>query len=446
MTNLLGNADNCYGTIGANNGTYIVDLDMANNLYSVYFNSLRIGNCYNNRIQKNDTRAELQRFYFEYGVDTNEYLSVEIDNIMIAFGSVTCSGVTNISTVAHILFSDDFDYSSSMYATKGWNIFTGSYSVDTSFTPIGNQLVLTSNNFISPSHQTGRFSVLYPERENQFIIESIYTPVVSSEMDLNLKSSCITIPDCCFRYAAYSGGDVKAYQIFLCPDKSAYYQQDPYNALNYTQLCTNCFNVNESIDLKITTFFSQKPGFEFNSTILSDHIDIYANNTLLGSVSSFLSPLVTNLQNYYIIKNQDSKFVIDNYAVFLGTDKNINNAAYYYKTGYSAVNESIGSQGQPSNDVANSIINMYDLLGLHSAASRVLAGLFLLFVIIIFVIALHISAQMPVSPITLVVTVVIGIIGITFLQLFPIWIPILIAIVVIGGAVMVILIKSSGSG
>jgi hypothetical protein len=448
--NILGIADQCSGVVNTTNGTITLDFDTLNNVYSLYFNNGMVGNCYNKQVHNNGTLMSWNKLVFGVRVDTNEYLNARVDNIIWAIGSVTCNNsVFDASLRTHILWADNFDYAASMYTEKGWYVFTGSYSIDTDFAPINNKLDLRGSDTILPSHQTGSFPVNYEVGVNGYYLESQYSPVFSSEMDVNITSTHAGIPDACFTYASYSGGNVPIYRIYLCPDKNAYYQADKFNSLNYSLLCTGCVPQNTTFPFKVSTYFAQRRIFPFNSTVLADRVDVFVNGGLAGSINGFLEPnpdLTQFLSIYYIVKNTDAEFIVDNYYVYLGTDKSVNNAAYYYKSLRVPANQTEQLVAQANTgDMADAIMSMYSLIGLKSAVSRVLVGLFMLTVLLIVVAVLFLSYNASPHPLVMGIVAIIGVIGCVYLQLFPVWIPILIGLFTISGIIFYALSKSAGA-
>jgi len=377
--------------------------------------------------------------------DTSDRNTFYIDNIVYnTSGSLLEFAVSQPS---HDLFIDDFNYVNPMYIQKGWLVYTGSYAINTGFEPVNNRLDLTSSDFASPSHTTGSFVTAYYTGFQQYLTSSVYSPVFSSQFDVNITSVSSGI-DSCLQYAGYSGAKDKVYNIALCPNRSVLYQNDLYDSSSYATLCDNCILNDTIFTFKATTYFKNRPAYPFNSSVFLDHIDVFNNEIKIGEIDQFINPSASNLQEYYIIKNINTKAIIDNYKVYLGSDVTLNNANLFYTDIYKNNTELIignpDNAGHPSGDVATDIFNVYSMIGLKSQASRVLVGLFLLFILIIFSVFIQIYFNQPANPIVIGIVAIIGIIGFTYLQLFPVWIPILIAIVAIGGVVFAFLMKSGG--
>lgn len=326
------------------------------------------------------------------------------------------------------LFCDDFDYTTSMYDTKGWLIQMGGGAVNTTFTPTDNRLNLTQDYFISPYHEIEPFIVSYPQDEDNTVVTSIYAPAFSSEFILYFMNGT-------FKYSVYDSGFARNVYTVLANrtaegNSMNWYR---YNGSDYIQICANCSNANENMDVKISSFFKHSIYYPFNSSNTINYFAIYINDSLINTSLPFVDDNALNVFEHYIIKEDDSYFSIDEYYVMAGIDRFVDTTGSFSSNYYEPTYQNETETGEDdSADFGKSVDDIWYDFGLRTARSKTMFGISLMVLMAVFVIG--VMLKMHVTP-------NLGVIGIlefffmillTFLGLLPIWVVIVTVVATAG--------------
>lgn len=338
---------------------------------------------------------------------------------------------------SHVLFWDDFNYANSLYSQKGWFVYEHGMSINTVLSPINNKLTLIDSAYYAPSHQTGSYPYTFKIGHSQYITSTIFSPVFCSQFTVNVSSSLNDSIGSCMQYTAYNSASAFAYDVALCSNGSMYYIDD---SLNQYGLCDGCYAKNTISNMKICTFFSQKKGFPFNSSITQDKVTVTLDNSEYKFLPAYWSDRITNLGGYNFLKTEDARFTIDDYYVYVGTDKDINNINQYYTALYGEDNITVTNiditkgDALPS-DFAETIKAFYWGIGLRSIASRFIAGLFLTLVAVILIVVLSAMSgtQIPAFAYMIVAMLVSAIC--MYIELYPSWLGVLMIILGLGGLI-----------
>jgi hypothetical protein len=380
-------------------------------------------------------------YIYKYGIkETNNYILM--DYISMNYTEFSFEEIIPTNDLL-TLFCDDFNYPTSMYSTKGWLVSMPSGAVDTSLAPIDNQLTFYSSDSSTkiPSHNTDKTSYLFKIGENVYT-ESIFSPVYSSEFYLNLTSEK---EDGCLSYLSTNGYDWVAYDFDICPNGSVYWSNT--TDLNKHELCTSCFSANTTTFFKFSTFFKQRDGYPFNSTIAKDKIVVSIDTTEYTLYPDYWdTERITTLGYYSIYKHPDTSFTLDDYCVYIGTDKDVDTIPQFFEPLYNPYqfNESIIVSPEPV-DLIEQIQSLYDILGLKSAGSRILAGLIFLVVCNMVLLYFAFSFNTDIPAIVYAIMNIIGCFALVYVGLIPYWIVIIIAIILIAG-LMFLFLRAISSG
>lgn len=411
--------------------------------YSVYKDGGIAGDCSKKNMSNNNVIDQIILFHsVKASTFTNQYL----DNL-----NICNSTMTNASSCAYpALFCDDFNYNYKI-STNGWLPYSYTGVIQDDLYPISGQLELIDASLRSPAHTTGLFPTDYRISDSGIIGTTDIAPVFSSEFDMLLEEGD-------FYYAAGDTAYVGAYMV------KAHVEADNYNiswyALNndstYTLLCANCTNVLQYEKVKINAYFKSHTSY-FNSTIPFDYIDVFYGTTKIGTKAGFLCNTLVNgissslacpikLNYYQLFKNTDTKVYVDNYKVMVGTDATTPNVESFYNQAYNAVNETAAYAA--SDDIYANAQSLWFQLGLRSAASRIFAGLMIMFIAAIIIIGVHLYVHVQPSPITIALVEVILVFVLTYIGLMPIWIVILFGFMLFIGFCLYLFksFKTSGNG
>lgn len=336
-----------------------------------------------------------------------------------------------------ILFCDNFNYADGLYITKGWSVFNADGSTDTDLTPTNDQLRLLEENVKTPSHETQPFNANYWLSGDTIETSSRYSPVFSSQFKINVSANNLT-------YTAGQDAGKDVYNVKFVNTGSGLSIYVLNETRGYRQICTNCIGAGDYVDIKINTYFKQRDVFPFNSTVSTDQVVIYANNTLIGN-QNFIDSTADYLGYYQFGKTLKDNVSIDDYFVMVGTSKNSDTSLIYYFPLYDNTTSTETATGQTA-DLAPAVASIWKDMGLKSTASKVMAGLFLMFMLAIFYIVVMVQRGIEVKTIPLLVLEIFFMILLVYIKLLPIWIPIVIGIMGAGVAALIFKMSSSGGG
>lgn len=339
------------------------------------------------------------------------------------------------------LFCDNFNYNISMN-TRDWIVYGIGDSVNNSFTPINNELQLKNEQYISPFHETDVFETTYRPDPSGSFTKHFLAPVFSSEFTLNFVNQS----DNRFRYTAAEkqfrpAWSIKAelnspYSGNNSGDMTWSYQSAQQPSTEWTVICANCSQSEIPIYVKINTFFQQREIFPFNSSIENDTVILYLNNVKAGEFNGFLSS-VDSVKQYEITKLDNGNFTLDNYLVMVGTDPNTYTGEQYYDDLFINETEEVIIIGSGTGDLATAVGTIWDDFGLRSQASRIMTGVFLMFLLSLILFGITAANGNAISPITLLIVEFFFMILLTYIRLLPLWIPFVIVLMVAGiGAIV----------
>lgn len=328
------------------------------------------------------------------------------------------------------LFCDNFDNILPLWPR--WAVPSDSGYINFSYAPIDNELRLIQDRSYNPSHTTNEIPKEYIIGPGRTITDTLYSPVFSSEFIMNLSYGNMT----------YRGAEllnVPAYEFRAVKNNSGtdidfYY----YNASEgiYQVFCENCATQDVYTDIKINTYFSQREEYPFNVSLEHDTIDIFINGSLKKSFGQFINPSIKYLKNYQFYKNTLSKFSIDDYYVMIGQDTDVDTTLTFYTPKVSNDTTDI-TMGSGTGDLATAVGTIWDDFGLDSTSSKIMAGLFLMFILAITMIGISIKAGYPISFPILGVLEFFLIILLTYVGLLPIWIPFVMGLLTVGFVALV---------
>lgn len=340
-----------------------------------------------------------------------------------------------------VLFCDDFNYNQPLN-DNDWLVYKLDGSINQTFSPINNALNLQGSGGVSPFHEIFYFPVEYILDSSSTLVEDIYSPVWTSQFSLLINNENNTDEDSCLRYDA-DGFHNSGWSFLFCQNGSIMTKQ---SNLLYKETCTNCFTLNESNDIKIISYFGQRPTFNFNSSV-TDDLKLFVNGVQVDDDNiSYIDINVDHLVFYNFIKDNTANAIIDDYYVYTGTDTNIDTTANYYRDLYRTdiTNATDLGLGIENKDLYSGVLAFWYNMGLKSKASRYMGGLILLFLVGLAVYGTSASMGIQPNPLSIGGIMLLFMILEVFLQLLPAWIPIILGI--LGAGAGALLWKFAGTG
>ncbi len=335
------------------------------------------------------------------------------------------------------LFCDNFNYIAPI-TTRGWVARNNDRSVDSTFAPIGNELLLNEQNkFLTSEHQTGSFPVNYRTSKTTRIIRSKFSPIYSSEFVLNFNNNTNNVLEYEASQGANKGGYIIRVEVDLEGNSSGnmnwFYLNNSVGGLEYILLCANCTTTGTDLNVKINTFFSHRDIFPFNASISIDSITLLVDNVELGEFHNFITE-TDRLAFYSFTKFSNGNFSIDDYFVMIGTDKNIDLSSLGFFDLFD--NESVSVDSivveAESGDMAAALDSIWGDMGLKSVASKMISGLFLMLILALVMFGASLHTNHPLSSMVLIVVEFFFMILLVFIKLLPIWLPFIVVIVAAG--------------
>lgn len=423
------------------NSPYCWGIDLGNDEYD-YFGGISIS----------EGRDSLEKnvFYF--------------DNLVLN-QSASLLGIAPIEEPYHVLFSDNFNYYNSMYAQKGWLVYDNIGSIDTSYTPKENTLMMNEiNSEYSPSIKLEPFNIVFEKNGYQYaILQTEYTPIMSIEYDFNTPFNVSDMFNDCFSLITDSVKKIRNFEIVFCPNRidTGMGEMDNIillrNGTDYAGLSAGDFNNSIMNHVKLTAFFRNRDYFEFNSSINSNYFNLWVNDRQIYNpehtdfnipFDSMITDSSDSIKYIYLKKYIYANVTIDNFKVYLGTDSEYDNTQDYFTTPKLKIFESeknitIGTG--KNTDFATSFTSLYGMMGLKSETSRFMAGVIILFISMLLLSGIMMSYMKSINIVFLMIVAVIEVIFLTYVQLMPIWIIVLFGIFAIGFFIFMVL-KAIGSG
>ncbi len=361
------------------------------------------------------------------------YISIA-DCAAVEIGYLSCDFPT--------LFCDDFNYNNPLMSNteNEWFVYDGGFGLNHIFTPENDRLELNQSMvYVQPTHETKPFEVDYLTTSSLKVINSYYAPLFSIEFDLWLEQQDTPSLLYCMNYETYSPSSDVIFDLYFCPNKSIYYyhtddQQNDY----HINVCENCTNTEVWHKIKINSYFQQDDNTPYNSSVANSYSEIFIDTQLKSGAIPFVNNDSYAMQKYNIIKEHFANFSMDNYYIMVGTDTDVLTTPQYYTSFYdnSTVADDVLGDGS-TGDMATALSTIWDDFGLKSTASKVLFGLFLMFVLGVVTFGLGMSQGVHVSALVILVLELLFCILLVYIKLLPIWIPFVLVIFTGGiGAIM----------
>lgn len=400
-------------------------LNHGGGVYDLYYDNAKVCDTLtiaNDMDQINFTSLQLTQVW-----NANENITNYFDSFYFGFGNVSGGAACDEPS----LFCDDFNRITPL-TTNDWTVFTSGFTVDNSFAPQNNKLNLAETpTFISPTHSLEPFEVNYATTSETTTTLSQFAPLFSTEFNINISSGGFeySIQDLVGRESSHIVAVVETGS-----EVSWYYRNNTADSSDKKLICANCTPQNKTISFKITTHFKQHPSYDFNSSFSINFISVFLNGTQYGdeiNPITFLNDAAITVNKHSIIKQPEYKFIIDDYFVMLGTDKFSDTTPLFFEPLFIPENVTIVI-GEGEEDMAAQIDDFWTAFGLISTRSRIIFGLFIMFIINVIILGMVVSKGVTMSVGQSIVINIILSILITFLNLFPVWIPILITIVSVG--------------
>lgn len=380
-------------------------------------------------------RFELNIFDVErIMVNVSETYNITGDTDNMIFPEIAGCGAPAQYCTFPTIFCETFNYPSPM-EDNGWVVYDESFKANHTFSPIDDELLLNESTYVLPYHETETFDTNYTTTEKTTVTKSYNSPVFSSEFDLFIYNTT-NISDYAYDCLGYSAFDVagqSVYTIYFCSNESVYYYDK--NEI-YQTLCNSCLTFNQWNKVKINTYFQPNDYYDFNSTVTANHIKFYINSAYKDSIS-FLDNSSYNIQKYEFIKNYDSKAIIDNYYVMVGTDRSVDTSKFYYKQEYTKPIYDELDEGEGSGDIASELENFWDNVGIKSTASRITVALFFMFLLGLIIIGVQLKSATGVRATPIIIIEFLFMVLLVYIKLLPIWIPIVLTLLSAGIATYV---------
>lgn len=328
------------------------------------------------------------------------------------------------------IFCDDFDYSSPML-TRDWKIYDESFRINYSFSPVSNELNLRqTGKYLLCSHEVPSFPSSYITGPNEMVSGSVYAPVFSSEFTLTVYNNSGD----CFNYEGYDSALSTVFDLYFCSNQSVYYYAtDAEQSDFYITVCESCLDYEAENEIKISSFFEHDYYYPFNSSIKDSHVKLFINGQLKSSNIPFVSNASLNLKKYNFIKDYDSNATVDDYYVMVGLDRYIDTSDYYYSDFFSNETEITTTiEGGKSKDMAQAVSSIWNDMGLITTTSKIIAGLFLMFLLAIGLYIVSLSMSVHISASVLMIIEIFFALLLTFIKLLPIWVPFILVLLSAG--------------
>lgn len=344
-----------------------------------------------------------------------------------------------------LIFCDDFNYNTALAAKDDniWNVVDLGGNVNLTFSPVGNVLDLNQSKFYSPRHQNPNFPVNYRINDVNTITSADTAPVFSTEFDVKSEAGNWTfeVDDRTYTRGVY---EIKAVNT------SATHQSLYYTLNNYSLvlICSDCLPINYWNFVKITSYFIDYDDSHYNSSFLTNSVSVYVRdatgNEYLTEDIPFFNNRSINQDLQIFEKEQGDRYYIDNYYVYIGTDKYTETIDIYYEDLYAPDNITFAmGEGEGSGDMATAIGTIWDDMGLKSTASRIMAGIFLMFMLAIAMFGVSLATHTHLKPTVLVIIELFLVILLTYIRLLPIWVPFLLIIIAAGVGALAVKFASS---
>lgn len=400
--------------------------------YSLYKDGSQAGDCVRKNMSGNDAIDHISLFH---KVPAATYVNQYLDNFNVCKGSIS----NESSCVFPSLFCDDFNYNY-LISAHGWIPYGNIGIIDDTTYPINGTLRETTDKVQRPTHTTAPMPISYQLDAETAVTSTVYSPVFSSEMDLN-------IIDGGFSYSAGINQYALSYAIKALDNGDGTVSWLYYLANGSYANFSTITPLNSTNKLKVNMNFGNRNIYPFNTTNTADYVDVYLDSTYIGRINGLVNNVSTYLAYYEIGKNDDWHFTLDNYYVMAGIDKTADTTELFYEPLYTFTNETT-STGQGTSDFYGAATDVWYSMGLKSAASRYLFGAIIMFIVGIMLFLLALFMGMMMSPVIFIVIELMLMIVLSFVKLMPKWLPIFMGIFGVLGLILYVFktMRSSETG
>ncbi len=418
-------------TIGESS-EYFLALDFDDGVYNLYKDDVLVEDCTDKSIGTLTQLATIDLLTF-YGSPEN--VTRYFDNFLIYKGDFLPTGG---DCEFPSIFCDNFNYLiplTDKSAPYDWSVFNQDGSEDTSVVPIDNVLVLNTSEYKRPYHDIDPFELNYDIADGVTVNSGVYSAQFSSEFELNLSVGNITYNT----YDRRFNSPVYSIRGRVTGDSTTWYYKDSSNI--YQVICSNCSSSNQTHDIKIIANFAQRIKMPFNSTFATDEVLFYLDGVEYDLDIPFIEAATQNQNKHEFIKDANSVFTLDEYYVYVGSDRFTNTLDNVQSSIFEKINI---SYGDGEGDLATQIDDLWDSIGLRSTASRIIAGLiFLLFAnVAILSMVLAAKVQLTGIGIPLAILNIIFVLIMSYVKLLPFWILVVVIIGVSGTGALAALFAS----
>lgn len=345
------------------------------------------------------------------------------------------------------IFCDDFNYLIPLAQKEyyAWNVVDEIGSVDLLFKPINYQLQLKSSDFKMPIHFNPTFDTNYRTSSSETVKNTDISPVFSTEFKIYPVKNNFTFvaDDKTYATGVYyiTGRNTSA------TAQTLYYRDSNFNLVT---LCSDCIDYNKWNFIKITAFFVDYRGNHYNASFTDSEVQVYLRdgdgNTYFYEDIPFYDNMSVNQKWQWFEKEKTDKFYIDDYYVYVGTDKDVDTTGQYFQDLYVVEDLNVTLfDYEGSGDLAESIGSIWEDMGLKSLSSRIITGLFLMFILAIFYIGGSLSVKMHPSALVLGVLEIMFLILMTYIGLIPFWVLLIMIFITAGIGMLSFFMMSKSS-
>lgn len=366
-----------------------------------------------------------------------------VDNVLVCEGDNVNTSATGCQFP--ILFCDTFNYASSLYDTGGWDVYKSDDSLDTTFTPTDNVMIFNDSSpyrIVQPDQGVFPVNLELPQTGvgSAFLKTSSYAPKFTNEWEFYINGSYDSNEYVNFfttDNAFHKCWDLKVENAGLEESYLFYYNFSTSSYINLTTI-----NPNETYKLKVVSHFAtpNQTGsgiYYFNTSYDYSFVYLYVNSSRKTDIYEMQIPFnCQTIRKFEAVTKQDNiRYGMDNYYFYVGTDKDV--STYYedlIPLEPQDFDEDWGEQeGQPQ-DVDLTIRSIWGDMGLHSARSKAIAGMFFLIMFsIVFVVTLSLKTNLSVGGIvgSLAIIDLFWIILMVYIGLLSTWLIVLIVLIML---------------
>lgn len=335
-----------------------------------------------------------------------------IDDLVVSNGSFSSASACDYP----LLFCDDFDYTAPMQLSD-WLIYTGAFSIDSTFTPTDDMLILRGSPYYEPYHEVEPFQMGWHISEDTVVNSGRYASQFSAEFGLNLSAGEFRYYTEDYRYS-YDVYDIKAVLDGDGNYSDWYYKN---SAGSYIMLCDNCTERGKEYAIKITSSWKQRDKMPFNSSFLNDSVTIFIDGVIINTTYDFIEENAQNQQKHHFVKIAGSNYTIDNYYVYVGSDKYFETLSATQVPIYEEDDTSMDGFGS-TGDLATTASNIWDEMGLRSAASKTIASLLLMLFLLLIIYGEAMARNKDVNMAFVATVEFLFMIFLSYIGLLPVWI------------------------